>query len=89
MLKMCDDLVTGIVTREEVLERNTTEVDSTTDTEAASPVKKVKVAKKSASKKSDKTKEKAIARIEAAKSRAKAIFANTIASSPEEDDNSI
>lgn len=83
MLKSCDDLVTGKVTREEILERNTTEVDSTTDTEAVSPVKRVKVAKKS-SKKSDSKKGKASARIEAAKSRAKA---NATVSSPKGDDS--
>lgn len=44
MLKICDELVRGEVTREEILEINTAEVDSTTDTEA-SPVKRVKVAK--------------------------------------------
>lgn len=73
MLKICDDLVSGEVTREEILEHTTTEVDSTTDTEA-SPVKRVKVAKKSAQKSNHKTKGKSKACVEAAKSRAKAIF---------------
>lgn len=86
MLKICDDLVSGRVTREEILEQNTTEVDSTTDTEATSPVKKVKVTKTSAFKKSTKTNK--CARIEAAKNRAKAIFANTASNSPEREKSS-
>lgn len=52
MLKICDDLVNGKVTR---VERTITEVDSTTDTEA-SPVKRVMVAEKSAQKSSHTTK---------------------------------
>ena len=55
MLKICDDLVNGKVTREEILERTITEIDSTTETEA-SPVKRVMVAKKSAQKSSHTTK---------------------------------
>ena len=81
MLKICDDLVSGKVSRDEILECNATEVDSTTDTE--SPVKRVKVDKKSVSK----PKGKSNARTEAAKSRAKAIFASAF-SNPGDGDNS-
>ena len=62
-------MVSGDVTREEILESTTTEVDSTTDSEVMSPVKRVKTEKSGSKKGLTK------ACIEAAKGKAKEIFA--------------
>lgn len=77
-MKDCDDLVNWIITREDLLDQDTNQVDSTTDTES-SPVKRPKLmpkdkgnAHKAAKGPKAKT---ANARIEAAKDRAMAIFA--------------
>lgn len=61
--------VSGDVTREEIFESTTTEVDSTTDSEVMSPAKHMKTEKSGSKKGLTK------ARIEAAKGRAKEIFA--------------
>ena len=83
LMKDCDDLVNWIITREDLLDQGTNEVDSTTDTES-SPVKRPKLmpkvkgdthkAAKGPKAKTAKAKA-ANARIEAAKDRAMAIFA--------------
>lgn len=82
-MKDCDDLVNWIITREDLLDQDTNQVDSTTDTES-SPVKRPKLmpkdkgdahkAAKGPKAKTAKIKA-ANARIEAAKDRAMAIFA--------------
>ena len=88
LVKVCDDLTCGDVTREELLQSRTNAVDSTTDSEVATPVKrpKVHVASKKAVVKTKKATAKA--RVETAKSRAKEIFASSAVRSTDGDNNS-
>ena len=86
LVNVCDDLTCGDVTREELLQSGTNAVDSTTDSEVATPVKRPKVASKKPVVKTKKATAKA--RVETAKSRAKEIFASSAVRSTDGDNNS-